>query len=157
MPSIRRHLLCLIALTALVTATLGHADSTYTISGSTNFTNPLAWNFGAGPFGTWGIPASDAALTLNIQTLGNSAQTVTNDLNLTLNTLNLSVFSLSSNSSLTASLGGTFAFTGAAKINVLGVHGLDYLFSAPIVLGSGATSLTIDGGGAPRPFNRSPA
>ena len=123
---------------------------TYTAPGSQTFTNPTAWDFGAGSFGTWDIPVSDAALTLNILTHGTPAQTATNDLNLTLNTLNLDTFNTGT-TTLAASLGGDYAFTGAAQINLLGTGSA--VFSAPIVLGSGATGLTFDGAGTAFLFN----
>ncbi len=115
---------------------------TYTSASSLTFTNALAWNFGAGP-----VPASDPALALTFQTFGTGAITAANDLNLTLNTLNLATSGMGA-LTLSSLLGGGFAFAGGAgKINLLG-SGAGTALSAPVVLGSGLTSLTFDGAGA---------
>ena len=122
----------------LLAGTLPTRAQTYTSASGLDFTNPLAWNFGAGP-----LPVSDAALTLNLLNY-TSGLTATDDLNLTLNTLNLSAYGSLTVNSL---LGGDFAFAGAAQINVLG-SAASVTLSAPVVLGSSASGLTFDGAGA---------
>ncbi|MEQ1859573.1 MAG: autotransporter-associated beta strand repeat-containing protein [Chthoniobacteraceae bacterium] len=128
-----------IAALLLLTAPAAPAQ-TYTLSGSETFTDPVAWNFGAGP-----VPASDAALALTFQSFGTGAITATNDLNLTLNRLDLATFGTGS-ITLGASLGGNYAFTGVGSINLLG-SGTATTLSAPVVLAQGLSSLTFDGAG----------
>ena len=86
--------------------------------------------------------------TLFFQTFGTQSYTATTDLDFTLQTLNLNAFS---NSTLTISstLAGTLAFTGAtAAINQNGTGGTSTI-SAPVVLGStiGASGLQVLGVG----------
>ena len=70
------------------------------------FTNPLAWNFGAGP-----VPVSDAGLALNFLSYG--LPQATNDLNLTLNRINVANYNPMADSSLagahSSTLGGGYA------------------------------------------------
>ncbi len=122
---------------ALLLATVPSPAQTYTAPGNGTFTNPLVWNFGAGPG-----PASDAALALRLQSFGGSL-TALNDLNLTLQMLDLA-----GNGTLTLAslLGGDFAFSGAGAINF--GSSATVTLSAGVVLGSGLTSLTFDGAGA---------
>lgn len=128
---------------ALLLAALPARAQTYTSPNYATpgyFSNPLVWNFGAGP-----VPASDAALDLWLQSF--ASITAADDLNLTLHTLNLATYG---SGTLTASsaLGGDYAFSGGAGgIHLLGSSAATVL-SAPVVLGSGLTSLTIDGAGA---------
>ncbi|MGB8166328.1 MAG: autotransporter-associated beta strand repeat-containing protein [Chthoniobacteraceae bacterium] len=131
------------SIAALLLWSASSPAQTYTSPAATgNFTNPLVWNLGAGP-----LPASNAALELNFLTYGTGAVTAANDLNLTLKTLNLSTFGTAA-LTLSASLGGGYAFTGGAgTINLLG-SGAATSLSAGVVLGQGLTSLTFDGAGA---------
>ncbi len=119
------------------------AAQTYTSPGSGTFTNPLVWNFGAGP-----VPASDAALALWLQSYGTVAITAGNDLNLTLNQLNLATYGPGALTLSGTSLNGGYAFTGgAARVSLLG-SGADDKLSAGVVLAQGLTSLTFDGAGS---------
>ena len=136
----------LLALCAVMAAPSAQGQ-TYTAPGGQAFTTPNSWNFGAGSFGTWGIPASDAGLALNLQNFGTGSIQAANDLNLTLNTLNLTN-DFSGGITLSSLINGDYAFTGAAKINVLGAGSASVVITAPIVFGSGLSSLTLDGAGA---------
>lgn len=113
---------------------------TYTAAGGNNFSNIVAWNFGTGP-----LPFSDPTGLLTIQSFGASGFTAANDFNLTLQTLRLNMFS-SAGSTLSSTLAGNYAFTGAAGIQQIGSGGATTI-SAPIALGSTATGLTFSGSG----------
>lgn len=118
-PRVKRHLALAAGILALIAPVRLTAQTFTNPSGSATFTNPTAWDFGAGTFGTWDIPASDAALTLNFQTFGATTITGADDLNLTLGTLNLNTNATAA-LTLSGSLGGDYGFTGAAKINLFG-------------------------------------
>ena len=119
----------------LLSAGLGPAQ-TYTSGGSGAFTDPLVWNFGAGP-----VPASSATLALGLQSFG-GALVAANDLSLTLQALGLvgnGTFTLS------GLLGGGLAFTGAGLIDF--GSSATFTLAGPIAFGTGLTSLTLDGAG----------
>ncbi len=120
----------------LLAAVSGSAQTFTSPTGGT-FTNAALWNFGAGP-----VPVSDAALALGMQSFGGGL-VVANDLNLTLQMLD---FAGNGGFTVGGLLGGNFAFTGGAGLVNFGSSATVTL-AVGVVMGSGLSSLTLDGGG----------
>lgn len=116
-----------------------HAE-TYTNTATTNFTNLASWEFGGGP-----IPFSDPAEVLTLQSFGTGTLTANDDLNLTLGTLKFNTFATGA-FTLASALAGDLVFVGAAQIQQAG-SGATTTISAPVTLGSTATSLSFNGAG----------
>ena len=106
------------SIAGLLIAAGAASAQTSTLPAGGTFTNPLLWDFGAGP-----VRASDPALVLTMRNISGGTL------------------------ALTSTLGGDYAFTGAGVIGNFGT-GPNTVLSASVVMAQGLTSLTFDGAGA---------